>query len=77
LLITTLALASIASNALDLDHGDLELDLEPLGLLLGEPWCWWVWCFADVMLVPSPSLVPSWPREHCLAMPRWYLLGDS
>jgi hypothetical protein len=23
----------------------------------------------------SPGLVSSWPRGHCLAMPRWYLLG--
>jgi hypothetical protein len=61
---------------LDLGHGDLELCLELLGLPLGEIWCWWVWCFADVMSVPSPGLVPSWLREHCLAMPRWYLLGD-
>jgi hypothetical protein len=26
-------------------------------------------------LAPFPGLVPSWPRGHCLAMPRWYLLG--
>jgi hypothetical protein len=23
----------------------------------------------------SPGLMPSWLRGHCLAMPRWYLLG--
>jgi hypothetical protein len=33
------ALVSFASDALDLGHGDLELDLELLGHLLGEIWC--------------------------------------
>jgi hypothetical protein len=30
------ALVSFASEALDLNHGDLELDLELLGVLHGE-----------------------------------------
>jgi hypothetical protein len=33
------ALVSFASKALHLGHGDLELDLELLGLLHGEIWC--------------------------------------
>jgi hypothetical protein len=33
------ALIPFTSEALDLGHGDLELDLELPGLLLGEIWC--------------------------------------
>jgi hypothetical protein len=38
-LITPGALISFTFDALDLGHGDLELDLELRGLLLGEIWC--------------------------------------
>jgi hypothetical protein len=34
-----------------------------------------VMCFADVSSATSRGSVPSWLREHCLAMPWWYLLG--
>jgi hypothetical protein len=64
-----------ASEARDLGHGDLELALELLGLVHGEIWAWWAGCFVDVSSATSPGSMLSWPRGHCLAMPRWYLLG--
>jgi hypothetical protein len=65
-----------ASEARDLGHGDLKLAPELLGLIHGENWASLVsWCFVDVSSATTPGSMPSWPRGHYLAMPRWYLQG--
>jgi hypothetical protein len=46
-----------------------------LGLVHGGAWAWWACCCVDVSSASSSGSMPSWPREHCLAMPRWYLQG--
>jgi hypothetical protein len=40
-------------------------------------WCLGLvsWCCIDVSSATSSGSMPSWPRGHCLAMPRWYLQG--
>jgi hypothetical protein len=72
---SSLPASPFASEAQDSGHGDLELALELLGLVHGCAWAWWAGCCVDVSSASSSGSMPSWPRGHCLAMPRWYLQG--